>query len=468
MICPRCGMDTITMNSVKCSRCGQPVQVYKKTIKTSNMLYNIGLERAKVRDLSGAVNALDNSLKYNKYNINARNLLGLVYYEMGEIVMALTEWILSKNFKPEDNDATYYIDKVQSNPSRLELTNQNIKKYNNALASAKQGSDDMAIIQLKKIVNQNPHFIRAQLLLALLYIHTGERASALKCLNCVRAIDVNNTTAIRYLQEIGVRASAPVSVREATGNRKIFTGDANVEVKEVGSYHDEKPRAFPFINVMIGVIIGLLVGIVLIAPTINSTKSSDNSDEVTDYGEKLAAKESDITSLKYQNDNLTNQVKKLEKELKEVKEDDSLSASETYDAIIGAYKNYKEGNIADALAAVNELDMSVIDSKSAEEVVEQIKSEDAHVASSQTFEKGRVAFNSGKYDEAKQYLDEAIKLNPDNYDALYFLGRLSHKQGDKEKAVEYYKKVITDYPDSQRVPEAEKRLRELGVSIDNN
>ncbi|MFW5675645.1 MAG: hypothetical protein ACOCNL_05105, partial [Acetivibrio ethanolgignens] len=71
--------------------------------KASNMYYNSGLEKAKVRDLSGAVDALKKSLKLNKMNTRARNLLGLVYYEMGEVVNALSEWVISKHFE-EDNE----------------------------------------------------------------------------------------------------------------------------------------------------------------------------------------------------------------------------------------------------------------------------------------------------------------------------------------------------------------------------
>lgn len=463
MNCPRCGMP-VTMQMNRCSQCGQPVHVYLRIIKISNSLYNIGLDRARVRDLSGAVDALNKSLKYNKNNINARNLLGLVYYEMGETVMALTEWILSKNICPEENEANYYIESIQSNPARLDSVNQTIKKYNAALAAAKQGSDDMAIIQLKKVVSLNPNFIRAQQLLALLYINIDDKAAALKCLNAIKSIDINNTTTIRYLKELGVDQTAPV---KENSTRKVFTGDANVEVKPVGTYKDEKPRAFPFINVMIGVIIGLFVGIVLIAPTINSNKSEADSAEVAKYGETLAAKESEISSLKYQNENLTVQVQELEKQLKEANEDDSLSTAEIYDTIISAYKQYVDGDKAGALAAITGLDMSGIDSAAATEVVGIIQSEDVKVASAQTFEKGRTAYNAGKYDEAKEFLQNALDLDPENYDALYFMGRLYHKQGDKEKAVEYYKKVINDFPDSSRSNEAKSRLNELGVSIDS-
>ena len=302
----------------------------------------------------------------------------------------------------------------------------------------------------------------------MLYINSGEKVLALKCLNAIKSIDINNTTTIRYLKELGYSSAHGVEKgRVVAGNpnsRKVFTGDSNVEVKPVGTYKDEKPRAFPFINVMIGVIIGLFVGIVLIAPTINNSKTNDQTTEIAEYGEKLAAKESEINSLKYQNDNLTTQVESLEQQLKEANEDDSLSAAEVYDTILKAYKDYVDGDIPKALAAVSNLDMSGIDSAAATEIVGLIQSEDSKVASGKIFEKGRVAYNSGKYDEALEYLEDALKLNEDNYDALYFLGRLYHKQGDKEKAVEYYKKVINDYPDSTRAGEAKNRLAELGVS----
>ena len=63
---------------------------YMKRIRcASNSYYNLGLERARIRDLSGAVECLKRSLHLNKYNTDARNLLGLIYYEIGEVSDAL-------------------------------------------------------------------------------------------------------------------------------------------------------------------------------------------------------------------------------------------------------------------------------------------------------------------------------------------------------------------------------------------
>ena len=50
------------------------------------------LQKRKVRDLSGAVVSLKRSLKFYKNNIPARNLLGLIYFEIGETVAALGQW----------------------------------------------------------------------------------------------------------------------------------------------------------------------------------------------------------------------------------------------------------------------------------------------------------------------------------------------------------------------------------------
>ena len=141
---------------------------YNKIIHLSNVLYNDGLEKANVRDLSGAAESLRKSLRYNKANIPARNLLGLIYYEMGEVVDALSEWVISRSLSTDDNPAEQYLDAIQSNRSRLSSVNQTIKKYNQALVYCQQGSRDLAIIQLKKVLSMNSGFVKGRQLLALL------------------------------------------------------------------------------------------------------------------------------------------------------------------------------------------------------------------------------------------------------------------------------------------------------------
>ena len=162
---------------------------YNKIIHLSNVLYNDGLEKANVRDLSGAAESLRKSLRYNKANIPARNLLGLIYYEMGEVVDALSEWVISRSLSTDDNPAEQYLDAIQSNRSRLSSVNQTIKKYNQALVYCQQGSRDLAIIQLKKVLSMNSGFVKGRQLLALLYMEEKKYEHARKELRLAAKIE---------------------------------------------------------------------------------------------------------------------------------------------------------------------------------------------------------------------------------------------------------------------------------------
>lgn len=53
--------------------------------------------------MTGAAESLKTSVMIHKNNIEARNLLGLVYCEMGEVVEALSQWVISKNLQPDNN-----------------------------------------------------------------------------------------------------------------------------------------------------------------------------------------------------------------------------------------------------------------------------------------------------------------------------------------------------------------------------
>ena len=148
MNCMNCG--AYLTESAYCPKCGCDVIVQKQAIILSGLYYNQGLEKAQIRDLSGAIDQLKRSLKFDKLNIPARNLLGLVYFETGEVVAALSEWVISKNIQPDNNIAVEYINLLQKDANKLDVINHTIKKYNRALQNCKEGHEDVAMIQLKK------------------------------------------------------------------------------------------------------------------------------------------------------------------------------------------------------------------------------------------------------------------------------------------------------------------------------
>ena len=56
---------------------------------------------------------------------------------------------------------------LQKNAREMEKCNDAVRMYNQAITYLKQGSDDLAIIQLKKSIDNNPNFIDAYNLMTL-------------------------------------------------------------------------------------------------------------------------------------------------------------------------------------------------------------------------------------------------------------------------------------------------------------
>ena len=243
MNCRRC--DWLLDNAYICPHCGYEDPVVKKVIYASNRHYNEALARVEARDLSGAETLLKKALKYNKRNIDARNLLGLVYYQTGEIVSALSEWVISTNFRREGNIASAYIEEIQNRPDKLREAGNIIRMYNNALQNIHDDNPDMAIIELKMVVNMSPGYIRAYQLLALLYIHREHYAAARRVLMKAVKVDRNNMTTLRYLKEVNAHVERPQRVRSSDALRISDPNPIVIEDKENRDIRSTIPAFFP-------------------------------------------------------------------------------------------------------------------------------------------------------------------------------------------------------------------------------
>ena len=200
MLCYQCGS---TLGAGKfCLRCGADVQQYRKIARLANRYYNEGLSRAKLRDLSGAAEALQRCLSIDKRNIPARNLLGLVLYEMGETIDALAEWVVSTNYLPHDNPAESYVASLQKNRTELDTASAAIHKFNVALDHARAGNTDLAMIQLQWVLEKHPKMVKAHELMALLLIWEDENAKAKKELDAALKIDSGSVFCRQLRQEL--------------------------------------------------------------------------------------------------------------------------------------------------------------------------------------------------------------------------------------------------------------------------
>lgn len=469
MICPVCN-NNLPMKRNRCEQCGENLTTYKKSIFLSNRYYNEGLEKAKVRDLSGAVLVLKQCLEINKRNTNARNLLGLVYYEMGEMVSALSEWVVSKHFQEEDNDADEYMSSLQSNPSKLETLNQTIKKYNSALLQAQQGSDDLAIIQLKKVVSLNPRFVKALQLLALLYIKDGEYEKAMKQLRKAIKVDISNTTTLRYIKE----------VEELAGGVKESGKEADKEVINSGlkkentifpstGYKEDKPNIWVYINLILGAVIGIGVVFYLMIPTIKGNHIRELRRLETEYNDNLNKESYTASKLRDEKEALESKVKDLQTQIDNVEEVEEYDTT-IYDTLFHAAAVYGEkleaGNIrkedyVDIASALKDVKVEKLDREGAIELYEKIKTFSYEEASKVAYDKGHGLYSAGNHEEALKVLLESYEYDKNNVNAIYFIGRSYHQLGEYENAETYYTILTTDFPDSSRANSAREQLNAL-------
>ncbi len=349
MYCYKCGCELNRTDH--CPNCGADVATYKKIIYTSNYLYNDGLQKAQVRDLTGAILALKNSLWFNKDNLDARNLLGLIYYEIGETVAALSEWVISKNINDErlhrkNNPGADYLAQVQASRQTMENLDASIERYNHALECCYSGNLDVAVLQLKKVLTVNPHYLRARQLLVLLYIESKQYKRAAKEIQKCLALDVNNTDTLRYRKEVELQLAPESGTAGKNGHGR--TGSVRT-VKTAGldgtgtganaargkSRRKQKPKVgsvikytadnetiiqpvnarnpgvdgFGLPSWIYGGAIGLLVGAVavgfVVMPARVQSIRSETQQQIRDISAESDTKDSRITDLESQVDTLT-------------------------------------------------------------------------------------------------------------------------------------------------------------------
>ncbi|MBP3338469.1 MAG: tetratricopeptide repeat protein [Lachnospiraceae bacterium] len=452
MRCYKCNSVLLDMDF--CNSCGTNVVIYKKIVKLSNSYYNMGLAKARVRDLSGAADLLQRSIKIDKNNINARNLLGLVYYEMGESAQALKEWVLSKNISPEKNLADDYIKEVQSNPNKHEAMSQSIKKFNIALGYAKDGSDDLAIIQLKKLLSLNHHFVKGHLLLALMYMKKEEYDRAKKELNRTLSIDKCNTLALKYLKEIEYEE---LKKTEASRKKKKTIEDlkerdalsGNDVIIPENAYKEVNYGLRIFGNILIGILIGAASVYFLVTPARVNQATNENASELKGKYEEISKLNVEIQSITESLETLTKERDDLKAQLGESTKSEETLAS--YDILFQAANKYMLDDkigCADMLFTIKNTEGVSASYTALQTTLQNLT---YPVAGKHYYNNGVKAWNNGDADTAISMLSKVEVFDPTNTYAIYCLGRsylLKNNDVNNEDSKRCFNKVMEMEPDS--------------------
>lgn len=363
MNCINCGTFLTDPDLEYCPRCGFNVLIQKKVDYLSKYYYNQGLEKASIRDLSGAITCLKQSLTYNKNNIDARNLLGLVYFETGEVVSALSEWVISKNLRSTKNLASEYINKLQANPNKLDSINETIKKYNHALALCREGHEDMAAIQLKKILTQNPKLIKGYHLLALIRIKEQEWNRARRILKKAARIDKTNTTTLRFLREIDEQTGVATRL-EKQGKGFFWNNTQNKESVDgeegMGAVHPpalkERSRISLFFTLMLGFVAGAAALWFLAVPAIKQGIYKEANQQIVKYSESVASQGVELSKAQGEAQESGDAAEAVVQQMEQEKK-----ISQSYQALLNAYYNMIGENLDGAALEIQKVYADVLD-----------------------------------------------------------------------------------------------------------
>lgn len=466
MICYNCG--NVLTNSDFCSHCGMDVSVYKRIVKLSNTCYNAGLTKAKNRDLSGAVDTLRRSVKLNKRNIDARNLLGLVYYEMGETVQAFSEWVISTNIQPDNNPADRYLVAFQQERGKVNELNHTIKKFNVALEYAQNGTDDMAIIQLKKVLNQNPNFIKGYQLLALLYTKNGQYERAKRAIKKSLKIDKCNPLSIRYLREINnyledekkndpdTRMERRRSLRGVMVDRPYLSG--NDVIIPQNNFKEAITGAQSIMHIIIGLLLGAALVYFIVTPARMSNVTDKTNELKVEYDQKLAIKNSTVSELQEEVKTLEKENEKIKSELAQYTDTDNTIAS-NYSNLLEAVENYLNEKYDDSAKALEKVDDELkMESKAFTNVYKKLNSKLSGRVAENAFDDGMDAYAAGDYNDAIAFFKKSLKSNANNAEATYYLAYAYSRIEDSANAQKYFRKIVDDFPNSEYAERAKNQL----------
>ncbi len=459
MYCPKCSS---TIFGTKCPSCGIDTLIYKKIINLSNTLYNKGLSQAKIKDLSGAIESLNKSVMFNKNNTDARNLLGLIFYETGKIGEALKQWVISASLDKKENLAQQYINEIQKDARMLEKLNDAVNMYNQAIVYVQQKNEDMAIIQLKKALDLNPKFIDAMNLLSLCFLLQETKTKAIAYVERVLSQDTKNPIALGYANELSFKAA--LQNPQSVPNKVSKTAPPKAPVNTV------KEKSFSnkfYLSEIISFIVGGLCAVLIIYALVipDVTKKSELSiSELKlslDGANQILA--DTISKNNEKNSSLEAEIKRLNDEVKT--QNEQIYVYERLQIVANASKLMFEKNYISAADLLHSADLKGIPQDVLEQA-EEMKKEAYKQAATTLYSDGVNQYNRKEYEEAKVTLTKSLKYNEKETadKIIYYLGMTAKALENTAEARQHFQTVVDEYPNSSQFYRAKNELSRLPSS----
>lgn len=430
------------------------MEYMEKILHQSNYWYNDGLRKAKIRDISGAVQSLKRSLQYNREHIDARNLLGLVYYGRGEIAEAIVEWIISQNFKKSDNLAGHFIREIQKDKKTLEEIDKAVQMYNQCLVYCEQGAEDLAVIQLKKVIQIHPSYLKALQLLALLYLRTEQYQKARQILKRAHRLDTTNETTLKYMHELSEQKG-----KQGTRGReqKAYPIGNDTIIQPAVSPLKDNAGFLTILNIVIGILLGAAVVWFLIVPAVNEVKANRSNKSVLAFTEEINSKDAQISAMKKELETIRNS-----SDENAAATAAALASKDSYEKLLTVKEHYSSGQYAYATLAKELLEVQKDSLGDQGKVQYQAIADEVYPGvCAEHYSSARESYRQGDYKKSIELLEELIRMDEHYKDgeAMLLLGDSYLLNNEKEKADAMYQKIMDAYPKTDVAKRAEEAAK---------
>lgn len=344
--------------------------------------------------------------------------------------------------------------------------------YNKAIESLRSGSEDIAIIELKKAISLNPHFNEAINLLGVCYGYVGDIEKAAEAFNKVIRAESNSVIAMKFMRKLGIAEPVEMPAKEKTPAKikilpKIPSGPSEktaetlkrARTKKQSGVDNSSRKRLLYDIIKIGS--GFAAGLLLMALIYSTANKAEPVEPGVDQETIKAAVDEVRTEYERAYQELQNKYNLLKED-----KDAAARQADYYRSAIKLYeiesmvreKKYEEA--ADMLLLLKTVEYKDAELDKFNKLYETVMPQAAKSA----YDRAYRSYNSKKYQDALQSYEKVQLYDPGyaKMDAvLYYMGRSYQLLQESRKAVSTFQKLIDSYPQSAYLKSAKMRINEL-------
>lgn len=375
------------------------------------------------------------------------------------------------NFKPINLDSI-----VREGDKLSDNVRNSIFMYNKAIESLRSGSEDIAIIELRKAVSMNPNFNEALNLLGLSYSYIGDKEKAADTFARVISSEPNSVYALNFMQRSGIAEAMPAAGK-AKQQKKPLQNQPGEPLKRIRKKKREKPEkaeksANPLIfetnrnkrilisaaKIGAGFVVGVLLSLIILYPAMKEPEvvppppQEDNTEEMINEARAEFEKKYAELEKKY--------------ETSQTDRENAIKQADYYKAAIRLYeieamvgrKEYE--GAGDMLLLMKTVEFKDAEKEKFDSLFEKVMP----LAAKSAYDTGYKLYNQKKYQESLKSF-EKIRMYDPKYSkmdaALYYMGRCNQILHDSRSALALFQELVEGYPASWYTRNAKVRINEL-------